>query len=110
MLSTYLIQVLLLVCLFIFVRFVLPLIKEHRVQYWIKLAIRTAEDRFNLPRSGEDKRKFVEEFLRNKFKIPDAEINILIEGTLKLMKLQGLINDKGEIIDEKESVGEEICP
>lgn len=103
MLSTYLIQVLLLVCLFVFVRFIVPLIKEYRMQYWIKLAIRTAEDRFNLPKSGEDKRKFVEEFLRSKFKIPDAEIKILIEGTLKLMKLQGLIDDSGKIIEEVEA-------
>lgn len=101
MLSTYLIQVLLLICLFIFIRFILPLIKEYRIQYWIKLAIRATEDRFNLPKSGEDKRKFVEEFLRSKFKLPDSEINILIEGTLKLMKLHGLIDDTGEIIDKE---------
>ena len=92
--SVYLAQFLILVLLAglsVLGKWAYPWLQEYRVAYWIKLAVKVAEDDFKLPKSGEDKRAFVEKFLRAKFKIPEADLKILINGTVAIMKKEGLI-------------------
>ena len=94
MTSVYLIQFLVLVflaALSVGFRMAYPWLKEYRVAYWVRLAIKVAEDDFKLPKSGEDKKEFVEKFLRSKFKIPEKDLKILIDGTVAIMKKGGLL-------------------
>lgn len=58
------------------------------IQYWVDVAVRGAEQIFNEPKMGEEKKQFVINFLSDKgIKITMAELNLLIEAAVKELNL-----------------------
>ena len=78
----------------------IPLIKEKigaeklaKYEYWANLAVRAAEMMWTESGCGEDKKKYVVDFLNNMFNknkviITEQQLEILIESAVKQMKLE----------------------
>lgn len=78
----------------------IPLIKEKigaeklaKYEYWANLAVRAAEMMWTESGCGEDKKKYVVDFLndmfnKNKVIITEQQLEILIESAVKQMKLE----------------------
>lgn len=65
---------------FIALWFVIPLIQDVRVKYWVTWAVAGAEKLFG-PKTGAQKREYVLTFLRSKFKkMPDGVLRMLLEA------------------------------
>ena len=77
---------------FVIARYIIPFInaktteaQRDNVEFWVKLAISTAEKVYeNQTGVGLDKKAYVINFLKSKhINITDEELNVLIEGLLK---------------------------
>lgn len=79
--------------------YIVPYIKEKlgneklaKYEYWATMAVECAEMIFKEQGMGEDKKKYVVDFLnkmfnKNKVVITEEQINILVESCVKQMKL-----------------------
>lgn len=60
--------------------------KEQRdaAMFWVQIAVKAAEQIFNEPKTGEEKKAYVIGFLeKNGIKITDDELDVLIEAAVK---------------------------
>lgn len=79
---------------------VIPYLKEKigseklaKFEYWANLAVKAAEMLWTEAGCGEDKKKYVVDFLndmfnKNKVVITEQQIEILVESAVKQMKLE----------------------
>lgn len=76
---------------------VIPVIKKYsNLEYWVKAAIAYAETQITGNKVGEDRREYVYNFLRKRFKWFDEKaLRLLIQGTFDIMDREGLVNTKG---------------
>jgi len=76
--------------------FLVPYIKSNtdenqliKIDYWVGIAVRAAEQIFNEPDMGIIKKQYVVDFLNNKgIKITMEDLNILIEAVVQEMNLE----------------------
>jgi len=76
--------------------FLVPYIKSNtdenqltKIDYWVGIAVRAAEQIFNEPDMGIIKKQYVIDFLNNKgIKITMEDLNILIEAIVQEMNLE----------------------
>lgn len=75
---------------------VVPIIKKYsNLEYWIKAAIAYAETQIQGNKVGEDRREYVYNFLRKRFKWFDEQaLRLLIQGTFDIMNQEGLVNSE----------------
>ena len=58
--------------------------KNKDIEFWGGLAVQAAEKRFNIPKSGEEKKQFVISYLINKgVKISEDDMSILIDALVE---------------------------
>lgn len=67
-------------------------IKKHELEEWVKFAVQSAEQVFNTPGLGKQKKEYVKTVVKEKFKITDEELDVLIEA--KVEELNRLLNIK----------------
>lgn len=64
--------------------------KLAKIHFWVKVAVAAAEQVFSLKGTGEEKKEYVEEFLREKgFTLDMMEIDALIEAAVLELKQSG---------------------
>ena len=80
--------------------FIIPFIKEKigseklaKYEYWAEQAVKAAEMMWTKSGCGEDKKRYVVDFLngmfnKNKVVITEQQIEILVESAVKQMKLE----------------------
>lgn len=76
-----------------------PTVKKYSsLEFWIKAAIAYAETQIQGNKVGEDRREYVYNFLRKRFKwFDDKALRLLIQGTFDIMDREGLVNAKGGV-------------
>ncbi|MEI6296270.1 MAG: phage holin, LLH family [bacterium] len=75
--------------------FLVPYIKSKttaeqlaNVKFWVEIAVKAAEQIFDIPESGEDKKAYVLKFLATKgIVLTVEELNALIESAVKELNL-----------------------
>ena len=75
---------------------VVPTVKKYSgLEYWVKAAIAYAETQIQGDKVGGDRREYVYNFLRKRFKWFDEKaLRLLIQGTSDIMDKEGLVNVK----------------
>lgn len=80
--------------------YIIPFIKEKigneklsKYEYWVDIAVKAAEMIWTETGHGADKKKYVVEFINNMFNskkivITEEQINVLIEASVKQLKLE----------------------
>lgn len=80
--------------------YIIPFIKEKigneklsKYEYWVDIAVKAAEMIWTETGHGADKKQYVVEFINNMFNskktvITEEQINVLIEASVKQLKLE----------------------
>lgn len=57
--------------------------QRENIEFWVYMGVAAAEQIFQIPKSGEEKKQFVVEYLvRLGIKLSEQELNILIEAAV----------------------------
>ena len=69
--------------------YAIKLIKQYKLQQWVDFCVRAAEQIFNEPGLGKEKKEYVIQQVLKRFNISREELDILIEASVEeLNRLQ----------------------
>lgn len=62
--------------------FVMEFIRKHNLEKWVKIGVNTAEQIYKESKKGPEKKEYVRNKVKEKFKINDDELDQLIDGVV----------------------------